>query len=234
MRRDIISTGVPSLDRITEGGFIRGNNILVAGQPGAGKTTLGLQFLYHGAANAGERGVYVSFLESKEKIMGNALRFGWNFKKLGSGVKFVNFIPTVREKGVQEIFEVLMETVRDQKAKRIVIDSLSALTAYIDTKPEARTFVALLNNFLEEVGCTSMSLLEMPWGSHEVGTGFEEFMGDGLIVLESSIDNLRVRRSLYIPKMRGVEHSLEVYDFFITKNGIRVAPIPSPSSQTRG
>lgn len=217
-----------------EGGFIRGNNILVAGQPGAGKTTLGLQFLHHGAENLGEAGLYVSFLESKTKILRNALGFGWNFKKLAKKVTFLNLVPTVGEKGVQQIFEVMMEAVREKKAKRIVIDSLSALTTYIETKAEARTFVALLNNFLEEVQCTSMSLLEMPWGSRGVGTGFEEFMGDALIVLESSIDSLRVRRSLYIPKMRGVDHSLEVYDFFITKKGIRVAPIPSPSAETRG
>src|SRR6266568_2677443 len=71
-------TGIASLDKIIEGGLARGDTIIVAGQPGTGKTTLGLQFLYHGAVRCGENGVYASVIESGEKLKRNARRFGWD------------------------------------------------------------------------------------------------------------------------------------------------------------
>src|SRR5947199_9429555 len=69
-------TGIPSLDKIIEGGLARGDTIIVDGQPGTGKTTLGLQFLYHRAVRCNENGVYASVIESGEKRQRNARRFG--------------------------------------------------------------------------------------------------------------------------------------------------------------
>src|SRR5260370_7746065 len=77
-----VQTGVASLDKIIEGGLARGDTIIVAGQPGTGKTTLGLQFLYHGAVRCGESGVYASVIESGEKLKRNARRFGWDLDRL--------------------------------------------------------------------------------------------------------------------------------------------------------
>ncbi len=79
---DRVPTGIPSLDKIIEGGLRRGDCIIVAGQPGTGKTTLGLQFLYHGATRCGENGVYASVIESSEKLKRNGLRFGWDLNRL--------------------------------------------------------------------------------------------------------------------------------------------------------
>jgi len=105
------------------------------------------------------------------------------------------------------------------------------MTTYIETKADARTFIGMLNRFLEKAGCTSLLLVEMPWGKSDIGSGFEEFLADGLIVLESSIDGFRVRRMLFVPKMRGCDHDLNCYDFFISTNGIDVSPIPAVSKR---
>ena len=53
--KSLISTGIQGLDRMLGGGLIPGSAVLVEGVPGAGKTTLGLQFLCHGAANGESR-----------------------------------------------------------------------------------------------------------------------------------------------------------------------------------
>ena len=79
---DRVPTGISSLDKIIEGGLRRGDCVIVAGQPGTGKTTLGLQFLYHGATRCGENGVYASVIESGEKLKRNGLRFGWDLNRL--------------------------------------------------------------------------------------------------------------------------------------------------------
>jgi circadian clock protein KaiC len=223
-----VLTGISSLDKILGGGFNRGDTILVAGQPGAGKTTLGLQFLYSGATKFGENGTYVTFVESVEKLKRDALRFEWDFEKLLKEKKsgFLDLIHAHKEKGVEANLSVIMSEIERVGAKRVVIDSLSAMIAYIETKADARTFMLMFNRFLEKAGCTSLLLVEVPWGKSDIGSGFEEFLGDGLIVLKSIIDRFRVRRMLFVPKMRGCDHDLSCYDFFISTGGIEVSPRP--------
>jgi circadian clock protein KaiC len=225
---DKVSTGISSLDKILEGGFNRGDTILVAGQPGAGKTTLGLQFLYDGATKYGEKGIYVTFIEGVDKLKRDALKLGWDFEKLmeEKKVRFLDLIQTISEKGAEANLALVVTELEHLGAKRVVIDSLSAMTTYFETKADARAFIGMLNKFLEKAGCTSLLLVEMPWGKSEIGSGFEEFLADGLIVLESTIDRFRVRRMLFVPKMRGCNHDLSCYDFFVSNEGIAVSPTP--------
>jgi circadian clock protein KaiC len=157
------------------------------------------------------------------------LRFNWDLAKLEQErkIKVTDLVQTISEKGVEANLEVIMSAVNALGAKRLVIDSLSAMTTYIATRAEARSFVALMSRFFENAKCTTILTLEMPWGRREIGMGFEEFVSDGLIVVESSLEQFRVRRRRYIPKMRGVNHALDCYDFYITPEGISISPIPT-------
>lgn len=228
-KREVVSSGIQSLDKIIEGGFNEGDVILVAGQPGAGKSTLGIQFVYNGATQYEQAGVYATFIESASKLKRDMLRFNWDLAKLERERKLVvlDLIQTIGEKGVEANLEAIMDAIKGLNAKRLVIDSLSAMTTYIKTRAEARSFVALMNRFIEDAKCTTLCTLEVPWGRSDIGMGFEEFMADGLIILESSLEQVKVRRRLYIPKMRGVNHALECYDFYITPEGISISPIPA-------
>jgi circadian clock protein KaiC len=229
MSRKAVSSGIPSFDKIIDGGFNEGDVILVAGQPGAGKSTLGVQFLYNGAVKYNQNGVYATFVESASKLKRDMLRFDWDLAKLEDEkkVSVLDMVQTVSERGVYLNLDVMMTAVKESSAKRLVIDSLSALTTYIHTKSEARSFISVINKFLENSKCTTLFILEVPWGQKEIGMGFEEFMADGLVVLESNVENSKVRRRLYVPKMRGVNHALDCYDFYIGRDGISVSPIPS-------
>jgi KaiC/GvpD/RAD55 family RecA-like ATPase len=112
-------------------------------------------------------------------------------------------------------------------AKRLVIDSFSAMTVYVNTKADARSFAVLGNKLLENAKCTTMLLLEVPWGKGEIGMGYEEFVTDGLIILESRLEQFKIKRRLYVPKMRGISQALDCYDFYITPEGLKVSPIPA-------
>lgn len=217
------------MDKIVEGGFHEGDVIVVAGQPGAGKSTLGVQFLYNGATQYNQAGVYATFIESAGKLKRDMAKFNWDLAKLEQERKAIvlDLIQTIGEKGVEANLEAIMTAIKDLGAKRLVIDSLSAMITYIETKAEARSFVALMNKFLEGAKCTTLCVLEVPWGRSEIGMGFEEFMADGLIILESSLEQFKVKRRLYIPKMRGVNQALDCYDFYITPEGISISPMPA-------
>jgi circadian clock protein KaiC len=226
--RSPVSSGIDSLDKIIEGGFNEGDVILLAGQPGSGKSTLAIEFLYNGAKRHNQKGVYASFVESSSKLTRDMARFNWDLASLaGEGkLSILDLIQTIGQDGYETNLEVIMSYIKKIGAKRLVIDSLSAMMTYIQTKAEARSFMGIMNKFLEEVKCTTILILEMPWGRTEVGAGFEEFMADGLLILDSSLESFKVRRRLYIPKMRGVDHALDCFDFYITPDGINVSPIP--------
>ncbi len=231
---DRVQTGIPSLDKLIEGGLVRGDTSIVAGQPGTGKTTLGLQFLVHGAVKCGENGVYASVIESGEKLKRNARRFGWDLDVLEKEgkVQLVSLQSTMKA-GVSTALETVLEALHTINAKRLVFDSLSALMTAFESTAEARSFLHIMLKFLEAANCTTLMISEVPWGRQQLGTNFEEFLGDGLIVLESSFDNSRVRRRIYIPKMRGTENRLEGYDYYITREGFALAPTPIPPDRIR-
>jgi len=231
---DRVQTGIPSLDKLIEGGLVPGDTTIVAGQPGTGKTTLGLQFLVHGAVKCGENGVYASVIESGEKLKRNARRFGWDLDVLEKEgrLQLVSLQSTMKA-GVSTALETVLEALHTVKARRLVFDSLSALMTAFESTAEARSFLHIMLKFLEAANCTTLMISEVPWGKQQLGTNFEEFLGDGLIVLESSFDNSRVRRRIYIPKMRGTENRLDGYDYYITREGFALAPTPIPPDKIR-
>ncbi|HID18817.1 TPA: circadian clock KaiC-like protein, partial [Candidatus Bathyarchaeota archaeon] len=123
-----IPTGINGLDPIVDGGFPKGSLILLAGNPGTGKTIFSAQFLYHGVTEHGENGVYVSFAESRETFFSNMLDFGFEFEKLEEKGKFrLLDMVTMREEGVSSLLEMILSEVRSIKAGRLVIDSFSAM-----------------------------------------------------------------------------------------------------------
>src|SRR5687767_5302439 len=69
--------GVPGLDEVLRGGLPRNRLYLIEGDPGAGKTTLAIQFLLDGARK-GEPGLYITLSESKEELQGVAESHGWS------------------------------------------------------------------------------------------------------------------------------------------------------------
>jgi circadian clock protein KaiC len=216
------------LDKIIDGGFNEGDIILVAGQPGAGKSTLGMQFICNGISQNNQTGIYASFVESTAKLKRDMLRFGWDLDDLEKQGKLsvLDLVQSASERGVEANLAELISSISRLEAKRLVVDSLSAIMTYIQTRPQARSFISMMSKMLEKTGCTTLLILEIPWGKRDVGMGFEEFLADGLIILESSLDSTKVRRRIYIPKMRGVEHSLDCYDFYITPEGINISNIP--------
>ena len=96
MVKDYVPTGIPGVDRIlAEKGVPRGHTILVSGGPGSGKTTFAIQFLYIGAIQHEEPGVYVTLDEDPKDMRKNMLKFGWDLKKLEEKKKlvFINISP---------------------------------------------------------------------------------------------------------------------------------------------
>jgi len=96
MMLDYVPTGIPGADKILgEKGIPRGHSILICGGPGSGKTTFAIQFLYKGATEHGEPGLYISLDEDPEDVKRNMSKFEWNLGELEKEKKlaFINVSP---------------------------------------------------------------------------------------------------------------------------------------------
>src|SRR5690348_17831354 len=76
-----VTSGLASLDYILRGGYASNRIHLLEGEPGAGKTTLGLQFLLDGRAK-GERGLYITLSESRPELMHVGRTHGWDLSDI--------------------------------------------------------------------------------------------------------------------------------------------------------
>lgn len=218
LRIQRVSSGDVELDRFLSGGYPRGSLVLVSGNPGTGKTTLTAKFLYDGAKNAREVGVYASFSEGKRSFYENMGSFGLDFQELEKEGRF-NFLevfPASRQ-GMGDIARYLLAEITRSKAKRLVIDSYSSMAQAMGGHYEGRQVLqTFFNRIMKNVGCTTLLIAEQPTGESRIGDTAEEFVSDGVLSL-----SLDIPRELEIRKMRGtllktrrllytMEHGFEV------------------------
>jgi circadian clock protein KaiC len=126
------------------------------------------------------------------------------------------------EADVQECLNKILETVKSLNAKRLVIDSFTAMALPIKTDIERRFLLHLLYRFIQRTGCTTIIVTDIPWGMSRIGYGIEEFIADGIILMQNYYEEGNLRRALRILKMRGVNHSRETHYYEIGDGGIKI------------
>jgi KaiC/GvpD/RAD55 family RecA-like ATPase len=219
-----ISSGIPGLDKLMEGGFVKGSTNLIAGSTGACKTIFGCQFIWHGLQN-NENGVYITLEERPEDIMEDVARFGWDFKKYIDTNKFA--INQIIPGNVEELKDLIINLAKRVNAGRFVLDSISLATVSWKERPEER-FMLRIKTFdlirtLKTLKLTSLLISEVPTGAVKLSRyGFEEFMVDGIIVLKILPVDIPMR-AIQILKMRRTSHNIEVHPFEITNKGLVVS-----------
>jgi circadian clock protein KaiC len=221
-----ISTGVPNLDSLVEGGIPRGFTIMVAGNSGTGKTILGSQFLYNGlTSEPDEPGVYISFSESKSQFYATSKKLGMDFQKFEDQASFsyLDFVSLAND-GIQDAFEEILAAIRSINAKRIVLDSFSALSMSFTNRIESRiTVQVFLGKIMRAEGITTLIISEIPYGSNDLGNGIEESVADAVIKLEHGPDNASPI-FLKVLKMRGTAINREKHVCSITSKGLTLYP----------
>src|SRR5580704_11951277 len=198
-------TGIAGLDRLLNGGFQKGSMVMLAGNPGTGKTVFAIKFLATGIADYGEPGIYVSFGENRETLVANmAVQFGPEMQETlrSEKLRFLEFT-LMTGVGLEAVLKSVLDEVRKIGAKRLVIDSYSAMAPLFE-KEEVRTVLhSVMGEVIREAGCTTIVICEVPRGDENLGTGIEEFVADGVMLLEVAEMDGRPIREIEILKMRG-------------------------------
>ena len=224
----VCPTGISGLDDLLNGGIPRGNIVLVAGTPGAGKTTMAAKFIYEGL-RCGEPGVYLSFLESKTDFLRFMKLLGMDFEPyVKSGMfQYIEGLQSTTFEAARENLIEFLDAVARIGARRVVIDSITAITQMTTLRGARELVKNALVLGLRPYEVTGLIVAELPIGYEVVGYGLEEFIFDGVIILKSEFRNGILRRTLQVRKMRGtVVPEVELHYDIVPGDGIRVyAPV---------
>lgn len=233
-----VKTGIPGLDELVEGGFPRGDTILIAGRAGTGKSIMANQFLYNGATEYDEPGVLVTLEESPHLIKRNMMRFGMDLDALVKKKKLaiVDLSPskevTPMKIGEYPSFDlsgleaIILNHVKKLGAKRVVIDTLAILAYKFRSRDILREEFFKLTANITRAGTTLILTSEIPAQHDGLGVfDIEAFLASGVIVLYNEMISETSRsRSIEVLKLRGSKHSSRIHSMRITDEGIRVWP----------
>jgi circadian clock protein KaiC len=227
---DRAETGVEGLDYVLGGGLPRNRMYLIEGHPGAGKTTLAMQFLLAGAKR-GEPGVYATLSETEEELRDVARSHGWSLdgiticdlqaseESLKADSQYTLFHPSEVE--LSETTRAVLEVVERVRPLRVVFDSLSEMRLLARDSLRYRRQILSLKQYFTGQNATVLLL--------DYGTSPGEFqlqsLTHGVLTLERITPGYgRERRRMRVQKVRGIAYREGYHDFLITTGGLRLFP----------
>lgn len=226
-----VSTGIAGLDDILGGGFPPHSVYLIEGNPGAGKTTLALQFLLDGARRC-DRGLYVTLSESKTELAEVAKSHGWTLDgidlfelipseaSLRPDAQYTMFHPSEVE--LSETTKAVLAEVERVRPTRVVFDSLSELRLLAQNQLRYRRQILALKQFFAGRGATVLLL------DDRSGVESDEHLqsiAHGVVSLEQMAPEFGAeRRRLRVVKLRGAVYRGGYHDFCIATGGLEVYP----------
>ncbi|MCD1293969.1 hypothetical protein CUJ83_03025 [Methanocella sp. CWC-04] len=229
-----VSTGIPELDKLTDGGYPKGKGVLITGSAGSGKTIIALHFIYRGCKD-GKKCVYIATEEELEDLLYQAESVGLDVREhYGSGqLKIIKLYEERAYTTIQTMslgFEKIDSLQSDiislvekvpKDTELIVIDNLGVFTLNM-SMDEFRKQLDTLNLLLAKKGYTTLYIMDDTSNSRTEGVATYSVHGViKLSIKDNPYTNMR-ERHIEISKMRSTMISLESHVFEITSGGIKI------------
>ena len=223
--------GIKVLDDILGGGIPQGHMVLVSGNTGTGKTIFGMNFLKQGM-NEGENAVFVALEEPIEQVKKTALVHGWDFNRYEKEGR-ISFVTTnLIDISNDKLLYRIISAIEGINAKRVLVDSVSTLFSATMSEEQVRQFLIQLSGYLKAKGITCIMNCLSPASFGAVrGQLLSNLMTnemrlssitDGIIMLLFVERGQRIKKLLTVLKLRGSQHSKEIFSFEIEKGGIKM------------
>ena len=221
-RLERVSTGLPGLDAVTGGGFLKSGVYILQGAPGAGKTILANQIVHRHAA-AGGQVVYVTMLaESHGRLMQHMEAFSFfDAAALPDKVYYVSAFDALRSDGLKGVVALLRNEMRSREAGIVVLDGLVMAASVAQSDEEIKLFVSEIQAHSTLTGSTTL-LLTSEHADRPVSA--EQTMVDGILLLRERAFGPRRERNIEVVKFRGSSTLRGNHAFQIGADGITVYP----------
>lgn len=233
-------TGVEGLDDVLDGGLPANRLYLIQGNPGVGKTTLGLQFLLEGV-RGGENSLYITLSETRDELEQVADSHGWDISKLDvfelsslnaelqGEVESTFFNPSEIE--LNRTTKALLDRVTETSPSRIIFDSLSEMRMLAETPLRYRRQMLELKQFFAGRKVTVCFLDDRSSSSKDLQI---ESIAHGVITLTRSLPEYGIaRRQLIVEKLRGSQFREGYHDLVIKRGGLQIFPRLVAASELR-
>ncbi|MGD0491944.1 MAG: ATPase domain-containing protein [Steroidobacteraceae bacterium] len=228
-----LAMGVAGLDLILHGGLPPSRLYLLEGEPGSGKTTLGLQFLLEGARR-GERSLYVTLSETREEIEAVAASHGWSLDSLElfELATAAEVLGEAREQSILHPWEMelgatvrlIQEKVAATSPSRIVFDSLSEMRLLAQNPLRYRRQVLAMKQFFGGLKSTVVLIDDLTAERGQRDSHLHSLCHGVMTLERTTLEFGAARRRLQIQKLRGVDFIAGYHDLTICKGGLEVYP----------
>lgn len=217
-----LSSGIPELDKMTNGGFFRDSLLLVSGPTGGGKTMMASTFTGE-ACSKGERVLYLAYEESHQQLLRNAQSWGIDFQKWEEDGSLRVICQYPESMGVEDHLLNIHEEIQSFKPQRLVVDSISAMER-VATLRTFREFIIGLTSYARQEEICSMFTSTTPRlsGGDSITEAHISTITDAIILLRYVEINGQMRRGVSVIKMRGSQHDKDIREFMIDSTGMSI------------
>ena len=218
--------GISELDNMYKDILKPKSLVIIAGHPGAGKTTFAVTICYSNALK-NHKVLYLTLQEDKDKLYNVMKGLGIDLTSIEKQGLF-RFVKIPVTLDFRDAAEWILNTVSAHKPEILVIDSINALLGPVVKDEEKR---AWLQNFFYElprqINGIVILIAELPFGSEELGLGAIEFVADAIFILKHRVKESRLVRIMEIRKARGAPITVAEIPFSIVSGkGLQVFPPP--------
>ena len=221
-----LATGVPGLDAVLGGGIPEFSFNVVAGAPGAGKTTLVQQIMFALARRERPALFFTVLGEPPLKMLRYQQQFEFfDLAKVNESVRFVNLGHEAREGGLGDVLTRIVQEVATASPAIVVVDSFRSLIPMAQQQNrqlDLQQFVQDLGMRLTGWQATTFLVGEFRLAETEQHPIFT--VADGLVWLFQSVDRNSMVRKMHVMKMRGQASIPGLHTFRITEQGVHVSP----------
>jgi circadian clock protein KaiC len=212
-------TGVPGLDTVLRGGFLRGGLYIIQGAPGAGKTILGNQICFHQIKNGG-RALYVTLLaENHARMMLHIGQLGFfDETAIPDRLYYISAFRVIEENGLSAVQDLLRREIQRHNAGIVILDGFSVIEETAGSTRAFKKFIHELQAQATLADCTMFLL------SGQLTASAEHTLVDGVVELQTKLYGRKTERTLQVFKLRGCSYLSGEHSFRITGDGLIVYP----------
>ena len=218
----LLQTGVPGLDAILGGGLPEYSFNLIAGGPGAGKTTLAQQIMFAQASSARPALYFTVLGEPSLKMLRHLQLYSFfEPEKLSSAIRFQNLSDEAMSQDLGKVLSRILGELERVQPALVVVDSFRTITRATSSDSQIQEFVQRLALHLTSFEATTFLV-----GEYELAEAHNPVftVADGIFWLTQSVERNACVRQIQVTKSRGCAPLAGLHALAISEHGVRIFP----------